>query len=242
MFRLFNLLSTSHNSIRGIPVYRKYHLFFSYLVFFNLFIYFLFVLFYFIYLFIFFATLCDKVCQWFATDRWFSPVSYTNKTDRHDIAEILLKVAVKHFKSNHDFSLLGPVPPKCESAIYYECVISWLYNLKTLSVCDEGYSRNALNWISTFLLCMDNPPLWWNGNVCLLYGEYQTHIRRKRQLVAAIDEHSARFRWREALDYIARSLPRLDDDGWLFCFSSSCVSYVASFSGLSIYDCPFGIL
>ena len=30
------------------------------------------------------------------TDRWFSPgtpVSSTNKTDRHDIAEILLKVA-----------------------------------------------------------------------------------------------------------------------------------------------------
>jgi hypothetical protein len=26
------------------------------------------------------------------------------------------------------------------------------------------------------------------------------------------------------------------------CFSSSCVPYVASFSGLSIFDCPFGIL
>jgi len=31
--------------------------------------------------------LCDKVC------RWFSPVSSTNKTDHHDITEILLKVA-----------------------------------------------------------------------------------------------------------------------------------------------------
>ena len=34
------------------------------------------------------ATLCDKVCQWLATDQWFSPgppVSSTNKTDRHDI-------------------------------------------------------------------------------------------------------------------------------------------------------------
>jgi len=42
------------------------------------------------------ATLCDKVCQWLATGRWFSPgpsVSCTNKTDRHDITEILLKVA-----------------------------------------------------------------------------------------------------------------------------------------------------
>jgi len=27
-----------------------------------------------------------------------------------------------------------------------------------------------------------------------------------------------------------------------FCLSSSCVHNVASFSGLSIFDCPFGIL
>jgi hypothetical protein len=39
-------------------------------------------------------TLCDKVCQWLATGWWFSPVSYTNKTDRHDITEMLLKVAL----------------------------------------------------------------------------------------------------------------------------------------------------
>ena len=43
------------------------------------------------------TTLCDKVCQWLATGQWFSqgtPVSSTNKTDRHDILEILLKVAL----------------------------------------------------------------------------------------------------------------------------------------------------
>jgi hypothetical protein len=28
----------------------------------------------------------------------------------------------------------------------------------------------------------------------------------------------------------------------VFCLSSSCVSYTASFSGLSIVDCPIGIL
>jgi len=28
----------------------------------------------------------------------------------------------------------------------------------------------------------------------------------------------------------------------MFCLSPSCVPYVASFSGLSIFDCPFGIL
>jgi hypothetical protein len=27
-----------------------------------------------------------------------------------------------------------------------------------------------------------------------------------------------------------------------FCFSSSCVSHVASFSELSVFECPFGVL
>jgi hypothetical protein len=42
------------------------------------------------------TTLCDKARQWFPTGQWFSlysPVSYTNETNRHDIAEILLIVA-----------------------------------------------------------------------------------------------------------------------------------------------------
>jgi hypothetical protein len=46
-------------------------------------------------------TLCDKVCQWLATCQWFSPgtpISSTNKTDHHDIAEILLKVAINTIK------------------------------------------------------------------------------------------------------------------------------------------------
>ena len=39
--------------------------------------------------------LCDEVCQWLVTGRWFSPatlISSTNKTDHHNITEILLKV------------------------------------------------------------------------------------------------------------------------------------------------------
>ena len=48
------------------------------------------------------TTLCDKVCQWLAADRWFSPgtaVSSNNKTDRHEITEILMKVAALSFLS-----------------------------------------------------------------------------------------------------------------------------------------------
>jgi hypothetical protein len=48
-------------------------------------------------------TLCDKACQWLVTDRWLSPVS-SNKTDFHDITEILVKVALST-KTLPDFYL-----------------------------------------------------------------------------------------------------------------------------------------
>ena len=54
------------------------------------------------------AIVCDKVCQLPAQGRWFSPgtpVSSTSKTDRHDIAEILLKVALNPIPSIHPFIL-----------------------------------------------------------------------------------------------------------------------------------------
>ena len=51
------------------------------------------------------TTLCDTVCQWWlATGRWYSPgppVSSTNKTDHHDITEILLKVALNTTKQTN---------------------------------------------------------------------------------------------------------------------------------------------
>ena len=43
------------------------------------------------------TTYSDKVCQRLATGQWFFPgtlVSSTNKTDCHNITEILLKVAL----------------------------------------------------------------------------------------------------------------------------------------------------
>ena len=40
------------------------------------------------------AVASDKVSQLLAHGRWFSLASSTTKTDRHDIAEILLKVAL----------------------------------------------------------------------------------------------------------------------------------------------------
>jgi hypothetical protein len=46
----------------------------------------------------------DKVYQLLAHGRWFSPASSTTKAGRHDIAEILLKVAlntINQIKSNY---------------------------------------------------------------------------------------------------------------------------------------------
>jgi len=50
-----------------------------------------------------FAAASDKVYQVLAQGRWFSlgtPASSTTKTGRHEIAEILLKVALEHTNSN----------------------------------------------------------------------------------------------------------------------------------------------
>ena len=54
------------------------------------------------------TTVCDKVCQWLATGQWFSQgplVSSTNKTDHHDITEILLKVALNTIKQTNILSI-----------------------------------------------------------------------------------------------------------------------------------------
>ena len=61
------------------------------------------------------TTLCDKVCHWLATGWWFSAgtsVSSTNKTDHHDITEILLKVALNTIKQ--------PTPPYSVFKVYMD--------------------------------------------------------------------------------------------------------------------------
>jgi hypothetical protein len=81
------------------------------------------------------TTICDKVCQWLAAGRWFSPgtpVSSTNKTDRHDIAEILIKVAIYTISLPHPYSftfLLHPVSPSC----LFERTIRTLIDIRMLS-------------------------------------------------------------------------------------------------------------
>ena len=67
------------------------------------------------------AAASDKVYHLLAHGRWFSPgtlASSTTKTGRHDIAEILLKVALKtKNQSNHKYIKME-VRIHCEQAIY----------------------------------------------------------------------------------------------------------------------------
>jgi len=91
------------------------------------------------------TTLCDKVCQWLATGQWLSPgplVSSTNKTELHDIAEILLKVALNTINkqsTNHNAcklpnTYLYRFPGPCLICLrsgtfhcYYHKILSMIY-------------------------------------------------------------------------------------------------------------------
>jgi hypothetical protein len=69
------------------------------------------------------TTLCDKVCQLLTTVRWFSPghpVSSTNTTNRHNITEILLKVALSTIKQTKTYKYTYCIQcQQCESLYMY---------------------------------------------------------------------------------------------------------------------------
>ena len=80
---------------------------------------------------------CDSVCQWLVTGQWFSPgtlVSFTNKTDRHDITEILLKVALNTINQSQTFCC-------------YFCLFCWFIYIITVCTCgDIDWSRRVGRW------------------------------------------------------------------------------------------------
>jgi hypothetical protein len=62
--------------------------------------------------------LCDNVCQWLVTGQWFSLstlVSSTNKTDRHNITAVLLKMVLNtinltlHYIVRHNTHILRKI-------------------------------------------------------------------------------------------------------------------------------------
>ena len=73
------------------------------------------------------TTLRDIVCHWLAKRRWFSPdlpVSSTNKTDRHDITEILLKVAlITTQQTNKQYYIMIT---SCSVILYSRCPVNMI--------------------------------------------------------------------------------------------------------------------
>jgi hypothetical protein len=67
------------------------------------------------------TTLCDEVCQWLAAGLLFSPsipISSTNKTDRHDITDILLKVVVNTINQATNHTSIMYLKTRCIDGIY----------------------------------------------------------------------------------------------------------------------------
>ena len=73
------------------------------------------------------AAASDKVYQLLAHGRWFSPgtpASSTTKTGRHDIADILLKVALKHQKSLNQCQWEVDFYMSCYNLLVFNCTVS----------------------------------------------------------------------------------------------------------------------
>jgi hypothetical protein len=78
--------------------------------------------------------LCDKVCQWLAARRWFSPgtpVSSTNKTDRHDTTKNIVESGVKYHE---------PLPP-----------LTHLFTVLLCSLILSVPNPSCVNWENVFI-------------------------------------------------------------------------------------------
>jgi hypothetical protein len=89
----------------------------------------------------------DKVYQFHAHGRWFSagtPNSSTTKTGRHDIAEILLKMALNTIKSNQVKSWLGTYASISGGVIFDLCA-------NTYPLSEMMCIRFEVMWITRFV-------------------------------------------------------------------------------------------
>ena len=111
------------------------------------------------------TTLCDTLCQCASGGRWFSPstpVSETNKTDRHDMTEIVLKVALKHHNRTLYWSLVVIV------ILYYilVCFSVYIFTCVVPPYCNFSFTTSFC--IIPIVL------FWWNDNINI-YDIYINH-------------------------------------------------------------------
>ena len=128
------------------------------------------------------TTLCDKVCLWLATGRWFSPgtlASSTTKTGRHDIAEILLKVAVKQQKSNQS---IGGVMVSVVASSALDCgfeprsgqAIDWKIGICCFSTKHAALRRKSKDWLARN---QHNVSEWGDMSICGLLFQWASTIK-----------------------------------------------------------------
>ena len=74
------------------------------------------------------TTVCDKVCQWLAAGRWFSPCTLsTKKTYRCDIIGILLKMALRTITLTLTLIDYACVVSKCYKSICRHFVSGFVF-------------------------------------------------------------------------------------------------------------------
>ena len=94
------------------------------------------------------------ICRWLSACRWFSPgtlVSSTNKTDRHDITEILLKVVLTTITLTHQFLLLVFHLLSVKN-LDVKCLCT---SLLDIFICSINFNKGeVVNWSLTFWLLL----------------------------------------------------------------------------------------
>jgi hypothetical protein len=190
------------------------------------------------------TTLCDKVCQWLAIGRWFSPgtpVTPTNKTELHDIAEILLKVPLNTINKptkQPKFKLIilmtqisigirrPDVTPRkentpCVTTIKGNWPVTYNYRLcrGNLPV-TYNYRLCRGNWPVTYnyRLCRGNLPVTYNYRLCRGNSPVTYNYRLCRGLLGKKENHSPTFwvemYWWHRPTQIQQSYNRAHDSPW----------------------------
>jgi hypothetical protein len=98
-------------------------------------------------------TLCDKVCQWFSTG---PPVSSTNKTDLHDITEILLvlRTIKQTYQYRYQMHWDGKILPNCPYKVEatFSLQEGWSYKRGTIVLLDFLWLLLESIWISYLII------------------------------------------------------------------------------------------
>jgi len=95
------------------------------------------------------TTICDEVCQWFATCRWFSPgtpVSSTNKTDRYDLNVILLKVTLNIINQPTNLEAIASFLSESRLSLYVICIYVRILASNTIYTSYEEF--DGCHWLS----------------------------------------------------------------------------------------------